>query len=323
VRESQWYLLYVPLAFLLNTPLAALRGMGNLGLWNRLRFTLPAGYLLILLISPVLPGNRAAAVAIGYLCLSAVHGAIALWILVPRLPGARSVDRSIIRPLTHFGVLSFGADAPSWFNMRLDQLLMGAFVSPHLLGFYVIGVTWSGAVMPLSNALSQVIVPRLSRIIDPLEAAGEFARASRLAAAVTVGTGIGFALITPFAMRVVFGSAFAPAVPAALVLVAAAVFLGVNQFLKEGLRGLGRPGLAAIAEGIGLAVTVPGLFILLPRLGILGAALASLVAYATVFTFLSMVLSRYVGLSPVSMYLLQRADLRSLRRELGRKGGGL
>jgi O-antigen/teichoic acid export membrane protein len=48
------------------------------------------------------------------------------------------------------------------------------------------------------------------------------------------------------------------------------------------MRAIGRPGVPAIAEGIGLVATVALLLLLLPALGIVGAAIASLAAYSVV-----------------------------------------
>jgi hypothetical protein len=56
----------------------------------------------------------------------------------------------------------------------------------------------------------------------------------------------------------------------------------VNTVLEEGIRGLGRPAVVTRAEFVGLAVTFVALMALLPRMGIMGAALASMMAYGTV-----------------------------------------
>jgi O-antigen/teichoic acid export membrane protein len=67
-----------------------------------------------------------------------------------------------------------------------------------------------------------------------------------------------------------------------VVLVFAGAILAINQMLEEGLRGLGSPKAAMWSELGGLVVTLTLLALLLKRMGIMGAAIASLLGYATV-----------------------------------------
>jgi len=59
------------------------------------------------------------------------------------------------------------------------------------------------------------------------------------------------------------------------------VYLGLNQVLFEGARALEQPSLPSYAESISMAVTCGGLYLLLPRFGFIGAAIASTLAYST------------------------------------------
>jgi O-antigen/teichoic acid export membrane protein len=99
---------------------------------------------------------------------------------------------------------------------------------------------------------------------------------------------------TPLLLPLLFGADYRAAVPAALLLVVAGGFSGLNLTLSNGLRGLGHPQTSLIAEVLGLVVTALGLLVLLPPLGILGAAAASLLAYASACGYLAVQLSRAV-----------------------------
>src|SRR5262249_38652466 len=83
-------------------------------------------------------------------------------------------------------------------------------------------------------------------------------------------------------ITLVFGKHYGPAVSSAQILMFAGLFQGLNAVLGNSLRGRGRPSLPAVAEGAGAVLTVLLLYILLPRLGIVGAAIASVAAYLTV-----------------------------------------
>jgi Na+-driven multidrug efflux pump len=63
-------------------------------------------------------------------------------------------------------------------------------------------------------------------------------------------------------------------------LLVAATVWSLGSIVISGLRGFGYPGLSTLAKFSAAAVTTVGLVILLPRLGIAGAAIASLIGYS-------------------------------------------
>jgi O-antigen/teichoic acid export membrane protein len=89
-------------------------------------------------------------------------------------------------------------------------------------------------------------------------------------------------LVSPWLVPTVFGSGYESAVTTLWVLVPAAVVFIVNQVMEEILRGRGLPSVPAIAEGAGALVTIVLLLLLVPKFGIIGAAIASGIAYSVV-----------------------------------------
>ena len=77
----------------------------------------------------------------------------------------------------------------------------------------------------------------------------------------------------------VFGPAYRGAVPLLWILTPGGIFLACGQVVGDLLRGLGRPGLVAAAQGLAAVFTVILLFTLLPGTGVAAAAIASTVAY--------------------------------------------
>ena len=78
----------------------------------------------------------------------------------------------------------------------------------------------------------------------------------------------------------VFGPAYRGAVPLLWILTPGGIFLACGQVVGDLLRGLGRPGLVAAAQGLAAVFTVILLVALLPSTGVAAAAIASTVAYA-------------------------------------------
>jgi O-antigen/teichoic acid export membrane protein len=119
---------------------------------------------------------------------------------------------------------------------------------------------------------------------------------------------IALALVTPLLLPLIFGGDFAPAVTSAQILVVAAASLGLGLVLEDTLRGLGDTPAVLKSEGVGLAFTLVALAILLPRFGIVGAAIASLLGYTATTAVLVRFVSRHVGCAPLSVVVPTAAE---------------
>jgi Na+-driven multidrug efflux pump len=86
-------------------------------------------------------------------------------------------------------------------------------------------------------------------------------------------------------------------------------FLGTGTLIGSDLSGRDRPGLASLLSGAVVLVTVTLDLLLIPELGAVGAALASVVAY-TVFGIASLLaLARVSGIGVRTLVLPTGADL--------------
>ena len=98
----------------------------------------------------------------------------------------------------------------------------------------------------------------------------------------------GLFVVAPQLISVFFGAKFAGSVLACRILLPGTAFLGLRQVLYEGARALGKPAVPSYAEGFGTLVTISALYLLLPRYGFVGAAIASTFAYGASFVFILM-----------------------------------
>lgn len=200
--------------------------------------------------------------------------------MLPGLPALRSIGRlrvrlSMLRVAVPFGLQTWLGTLAVLTNGRLDQLLMIGLVSPSQLGLYAVAVTVSSLPGQIAYSLGS---PLLSRV-----AAGErqlVGRSLRITLAFAAAVNAAVALITPLALPLLFGSRFKEAIPMALILLVAALPLCATSVLSSAMVADGHPRIPAIAESLTLLITVPGLLLLLPSMGGIGAALVSLVAYS-------------------------------------------
>ncbi len=186
----------------------------------------------------------------------------------------------LIRPIFSYGIR---VQAGSWSaaaNLRLDQLLLATMAAPGALGVYVVAVSYASLVIALPTVAGMVMLPGLVRDCAAGRGGRTLATWYRRSLWATVSIGGGLWLASGLLIPRLFGHPFVESVGLMWLLIPASVIWGMNQLMAVGFRSHGRPGVASRAEFIGLAVTVPLLLLVLPRLGIRGAAATSLLAYS-------------------------------------------
>ena len=86
------------------------------------------------------------------------------------------------------------------------------------------------------------------------------------------------------------------------------------------LRAVGRPWAASVAELIALVVMFASLAILLPLMGLLGAGIASILAYLVSMAWMLRIASRALQISPTVLILPRPSDFRAIAAAAGRIG---
>lgn len=313
VRLARIYLLMCPLFALFGLPHHPLRGLGRFAAWNVVRMLAPIAWLLTLCIGWAVGWRSVQEIVVATLGASVVAGLVVLVIVRREIGLSFHPAPGMARPMLRYGMPALLTTLPQTLNLRLDQILMSSILPPRQLGLYVVAVAWSSVSQPGVNALGLVLFPRVAAT-DEADRSATFARGVRLAIAPTIIVTIIALLVTPVAVALLFGSAFAPAAGAAAVLLIASAILNMNFVLAEGLRGIGRPKVPLIAEVVGLVITVLALAALLHPLGIIGAAVASVLGYGTVFITLTRYASHTTGLSLAAFLRPSRGELRATLR---------
>jgi O-antigen/teichoic acid export membrane protein len=192
------------------------------------------------------------------------------------------VQLSLARPLARYGLAQLAGATPTTVNNFLDQLVLSQLVSPADLGRYAIAASVTMVPVPLVSAIGNVAFPRLAARRAPSAAGTRMQLAAAAASA-----GLAAAILVPIAasaywlIPAVFGAAYRGAVPLVWILTPGGIFLACGQVVGDLLRGLNRPGLVAVAQGVAAGGTVTLLVVLLPSTGVAAAAIASTVAYGT------------------------------------------
>lgn len=312
VRDAaRWILLAIPLYTAVAVGTNTVRGTNRLVYWNLLRLLPGTGWLLFLGGAWIWGEHNPVSIAWGYIAVLGFVMIPTLWIATWLTQSSCLPSQGLVKPMLRYGLPQAGAGIPQTLNLRLDQILIGAFLPPYQLGLYVVAVAWSTAVFLMPNAIGNVLFPKIaSSTTSDADRARTLTQGVRLGILTSGAVAVFLSGLTPYAIPMLFGRAFAAAAPVGFVLILAAMLCGLNIIFEETLRGLGDTAGVFWGETTGLVVTALSLALLLRPLGIMGAGAASVLGYGTTCGFLVRRICGAAGCSWGSLLLPRGTDLR-------------
>lgn len=269
------------------------------------------------------PGAVAASIAVTWLL--AIADVVAVGRLSRREPGGKRVS---FRGLTGYGLRIYPASITGYFNYRIDIMLMPILMAGNAgaLGLYSMAVTMAELIFYIPDSVTMVFLPRIAGLSKE-DADALVGRVSRLTVLLTGAVAlclipaafIGIHLVLP---------AFSDCLPAFYVLLPAVMSLSLSKVMTSYIAGRGRPGLISVGSAIAVAANIGANLILIPRYGIVGASLSSLISYSISAAILLTVSSRLSERSILSLVVPGREEVHLvvarvrvlLGRALGRVG---
>lgn len=242
----------------------------------------------------VLLGAVAQAVGLGALFVVdrlTVTTALALYVVnyvVPWLLLLRALRRvgRVRRPIPWrlmAAQLRFGAQyEPSilfyYLNLRLDVIFVQRYLDLASVGIYSIAVLLAEVIWLVTDSVSWSVRERQANAPHD-EAVEVSVRAVRMTLLLSFLVAVAIAVVAPLGIPLVFGQEFAPATAVVWVLLPAVGGMAVWKVLGPLLVRLLSPWTTPALSGFALAVNVAANVVLIPRVGIVGAGLASTVSY--------------------------------------------
>lgn len=179
-----------------------------------------------------------------------------------------------------YGWRSHASNVLSFINYRADLFLVNLLLSPAAAGVYVIAIQLAERIWMLSQSASVVALPRLARLQAD---SGDTTRVTSLVTRWVLHLSLLVALVVALLARpligLLFGEEYVAAATAIVWLLPGIVLGGAARILANDLAARGRPELNMYTAIVVVAVNVGLNLLLIPPLGIAGAALATTLAY--------------------------------------------
>ena len=320
---SQWYLLYIPIGYAAGYVVNACQAHHRFDLWNFLRILVSLAYAAIAVVLWLTNEATVAAFVTASLLANLtvfVTGAI----LLRRLGmfGVRP-DLGLMKRMFGYGARLHVGALLTLSNVRLDQILITQWLPAADFGHYLVGISVYVSACSLVTLLGALVFPKMAAAENDAVRTEVLGRYLRLAVALSVMGGIILIIVAPWLITLVYGRPYLPAAGVLQILAVGIAPTTSGYLLAQAFKAIGRPLTIAWAESISLATCAIALVILVPALGILGAAISVVLAHTAGCVVLAIAVRRQIHAALIPLFTPSASDvsfvIRRVKEVLGRR----
>lgn len=191
----------------------------------------------------------------------------------------------IFKENIRYGIKAYLAGLFSFMVIRSDLFMVKYLIGNEQAGYYSIAATMADMVYMLPVIVGTILFPKLSAISDPV-AKWHITRKIAILVAIIMFfiTNVSVLLTEPI-IQLMFGKAFIPSAPAFVWLMPGIIMLSINTILMNYFASLGMPIITVYSPGCAFIINLFLNYKMIPSLGIIGASLASVIAYGIMLLF--------------------------------------
>ncbi|RQG92490.1 flippase [Natrarchaeobius chitinivorans] len=244
-------------------------------------------FRLVFAVAFVLAGFGALGALFGYVVGYAIAAAVGLTILYERFyrryEPADEYESGLSRRLLEYSVPLTATRSANVVDKQIDTVLVGVFLTPAAVAFYTLGKQITDFLLAPAEALGFTISPNFGE----QKASGSLEQARRIyetsltqTMMLYVPAAAGIVIVAEPFITMIFGADYAGAVPVLQILAGFVVLQAITNLTSDSLDYLGRARSRAIAKGGTAAANFVLNLILIPTIGVVGAAIATVATHS-------------------------------------------
>lgn len=241
----------------------------------------------------------------------------AAWLLVGLYIWIKSVfplrltwEKEITRAAVGYGSKIMLANLLDFFIYRMDIFLIGFFLTQQEVGWYFIAVMIAERLLYLTHAAGTVLLPAAARFEEQRKKTPLIIRLNLLI--IFIGALI-LAVVSPFIIPAVLSRQYQNSVLPLIVYLPGVIAITLPKVLAADLAARGVPQYNFIVSAVNFSVNLVLNLLLIPRIGIIGAALSSTISYAVAAVLISYFYKRLTGTPIRELLIPQRGDWQALK----------
>jgi len=180
-----------------------------------------------------------------------------------------------------YGLKSHASNLITFINYRADIFLLNLLASPIAVGLYYVAVQIVERLWILSQAMSTVLFPRFVALQDKHEIRiSLISKAFRIVILLTFAASLFLILVGYFVIGILFGDEYLEAYYAVIFLIPGVVLGAGSRILANAIAAKGKPELNMYTSVFVMILNILLNILLIPKYGMIGASLATSVAYS-------------------------------------------
>lgn len=241
---------------------------------------------LVFAVGLVLVGLGTLGAFLGYVLGFVIASAVGLWLLYTRFyvpkNGDEPMESGLSRRILEYSVPLTATRSATIVDKKVDTILVGAILGSTPAAFYTVAKQVSDACIAPASSLGYTISPAFGeeKAGDRLERAARlYEHALEHMLILYIPAFVGLVLVADPMIRHVFGDDYLGAVPVVQVMGVFILANSVNKITSDGLDYLGRARERAIAKTVMAVSNFVLNLLLIPTIGVVGAAIATAITF--------------------------------------------
>ncbi len=302
-------LLMIPFIFLVRSVSKLLLLTEEITKYNLITFLPPLFGLLLGVTGILLFKGGLFVVFLGFTISYVCAGIVGAIIIIKFSSGKLTLRFVVIKDLFAYGLKMYLPNVIQYLQYRSDMLLVAYFLTPIEVGYYALAVNLVEILRKIPTTTASLLFPRAARL-SASEAVALTAKTCRNVFFIILVLFIPFYFAVRFIVIPIVGDAYIPILSPFLILIPSMFGVCILHLLMIYFYGRGKPTIVLRSVVLGLLLNVILNLILIPRLGISGAALASVISYIACAVLLALAFVRInKGVSYRDLIVLDKKDL--------------
>jgi len=289
--------------------LSIVRGLKNFKLFNLLRTLYPLSCLIGVLALYALSGHALKAFITLYVAINVLLYSAFFIFLFHKLSLRFIPDFSLVVPLISYGLKSYFQLLLGHLIYQADIYIIAYLLDARQVAFYTIAVSVATLLWYLPNTVGVVLFPELSSIRNEHEIHKISTTICRHTVMIAFFGAICLSVMGNFLIQLIYGAEYVHSIVAMLLILPGIIVMSVYKVLTRNFSSRNRQQISVMAASISLILNVWLNFILIPRFGIEGAAVASTVSYLLAGAILVIAVHRESNISIGRILFVDKADM--------------
>jgi len=227
----------------------------------------------------------------------------------------RFIDLKLMLESIKVGFISMLSLLMITLNYKLDVLILKLFTDYTQIGLYSVGALLAEQAWLISDAFKEVLFSKSAK----KDNANEIAMSLKINIVITLFMFLIIAVFGEFIITILFGKEFAGAYSVTAILFAGIMGMVMYKMIYPLFLASGKQKTCLVILTVSVVVNAIFNFVLIPKLGIIGSAAASVISYNTCGWIFLIIFCRQYKLNPLKTIIPSLQDISKLKNTLSTK----